>query len=157
MKTFPSIKNNRITSFEIRHGAIDSYLVAKILKKNKGVSQIIINCDIEGDLSEFCDEDRIKFKLYGEDFNVYEMFGDSDSYTISPVTNNEKSAINISGLEKNFKDYQPRWYHYITASVYRALKLTKFSHIIYAIIMSIAVFVFIPLTLYKLIIALFIS
>jgi len=156
MKTFPAIINNKITSFEIRKRAVDSYLVAKILKKNKGVSQIRIKCDINGDLSELFDGDRIKFKFDGKEFNVYEMFGDNNFYTISPVAN-EESAVDVSNLEKTFKDYQPRWYHYITASVYRDLKLTKFSHIIYAIIMSIAVFIFIPVSLYKFFIVLFVS
>lgn len=156
MKTFPVIKNDRVISFDIKMYSVDSYLVAKILKKNKEVSQIIIKRDISGDFSDFCDEDRIKFKFKGQEFNVFEMFGDNNFYTISPVVIGE-STIDVSDLEKTFKNYQPRWYHYITASVYRDLKPTKFSHIIYAIIMSLAFFVFIPLTLYKFFIALFVS
>lgn len=95
---FPSDKSI-LFAFEIENAYIRPGKIAKLLASVNGVRNVRTGRNLSSS------ESRVEFEFLGNEFIVWEPFGDSSRYWIGPKQ--EQQTSDISVLEKVFKDYKP--------------------------------------------------
>jgi hypothetical protein len=68
-------------------------------------------------------EQRVLFRLHGEECEIWEPFGDNSRYWISP-SNAKSSKLNLSELHAAFAEYSDRF----TSAIRRVAGLLQRSH-----------------------------
>jgi hypothetical protein len=111
MNTYPiTSKTGQIYAFEIENLFVGSRLISKLLHHIPYVSEIN-----NRRLFRRPFDIRAEFLYKGQQFIVCEPYGDSSRYWIGPKTDSsDGNTIDISEIEKTFKEYQPKWMKFIT-------------------------------------------
>ena len=89
--------------FEIENLLISRREIAKLLKKVPGVTEIRV-----GGHFGSSNDVRISFKYFGDEYVVWEPFGDNSRYWIGPRTLSEDSK-ECGDIEAVFQGYRPAW------------------------------------------------
>jgi hypothetical protein len=102
MKTYPtaSLASKHI-AFEIQNLLVSRRQIAKILSAVPGVTSVMLGAHF-GSSSDL----RLTFNYYGEEYIVWEPYGDSSRYWIGPKTLTDSSR-DCSDLEEAFQTFEP--------------------------------------------------
>lgn len=102
MKTYPSYDDrHRMRCFDISSALTTFGPVYRILKTCPGVTKL---ARVWWD-----SQTRLRFEIDGIPFTLWEMFGDSDRYTISGHGDEQATSDALVVLEKRFRQYAFRW------------------------------------------------
>lgn len=93
-------EDGRLFAFEIENAYIRPIKIASLLGEVDGVS----NISLRKPFSSSSDV-QLEFEYRGEDFIVWEPYGDSSRYWIGPKEDGD--AVDINSLVKAFEEYQP--------------------------------------------------
>ena len=102
MKTY-EVRNQRgrIYAFEIENASIQPRQIAAVLRSLNTVSDIRLRR-----LFASPSDVHVRFRLAGEDFIVWEPYGDSNRYWIGPAHDGGGADVNVEGLLRAFQDYR---------------------------------------------------
>lgn len=87
-------------AFEIENSYISRRKILKLLSAVDGVSNVVPR-----KLFSSSSDIHVEFSFQGENFVVWEPYGDSSRYWIGPKE--ENNFVDIHALEKVFSEYQP--------------------------------------------------
>ncbi len=122
MKTFPIYFNknkSKVIAFEIENLYISNKKIVRLLKSLNGVSLVKLG---KGFLSN--SDVRAEFSYLGEQYIVYEPFGDNSRYWIGPKETDEK-AIDIKAIEDKFETYSPGLFRKLLGDIFSFKFLLK--------------------------------
>lgn len=118
MRTYPaaSLESKHI-AFEIQNLLVSRRQIAKIISAVPGVTRVVLGAHF-GSSSDL----RLTFNYCGEEYIVWEPYGDSSRYWIGPRTLTDASR-DCSDLEKAFQTFEPsllvRGIHMLVSSINR--------------------------------------
>ena len=92
-------KDGRLLAFEIENTYVRPKKIAALLRSVDEASDITLRKPFSSS-----NDIHLKFKYLGEDFIVWEPYGDSSRYWIGPK--DKCKSVDISDLAKAFEDYK---------------------------------------------------
>ncbi|HSN21269.1 MAG TPA: hypothetical protein VLS49_11360 [Usitatibacter sp.] len=102
MRTFPtSTEQANRASFEVNNVLVSRRIAAKILKNVPNVSDVRLEGHFGG-----VNDIRVSFKYFGQDYVVWEPYGDNTRYWIGPRELSTTSR-SIEEIQKAFSQYSP--------------------------------------------------
>jgi hypothetical protein len=119
MKTFPAATlASKHVAFEISNLLVSRRQIAKLISALPGVTRVVLGAHF-GSSSDL----RLTFDYYGEEYIVWEPYGDSSRYWIGPRTLTDSSR-DCSELEAAFQRFEPsllvRGIHALLGSISRS-------------------------------------
>jgi hypothetical protein len=101
MKTYPTRSDDgRLYAFEVENAYIGSRKIAGILKGISGVTDVRVRRPFTSP-----SDARVFFRYQGNDYVVWEPYGDSSRYWFGPE-GEENTSLSIDSIESAFKDYK---------------------------------------------------
>jgi hypothetical protein len=102
MKTFPAASlASRQIAFEISNVFVTRRQIAKLISGIPGVTRVVVGAHF-GSSSDL----RLTFDYYGEEYIVWEPYGDSSRYWIGPRSLTDASR-DCAELEHAFQRFEP--------------------------------------------------
>lgn len=103
MQTYPiTDKTGLMFALEIENAYASPGAVARIIERVEGVSSVSKRRPFSSSA-----EIHVSFLYHGRPFAVVEPYGDNSRYWIGPKEDLDAARIDISGIDRALKQYQP--------------------------------------------------